>query len=163
MTLTTDSVFAESALAVLGAEHNDWSKRSQPRNHQGDSIGVRPKHSFRSFCCLSFSTVVRQLFRRWNERHSCRSLAAKRRLNSGPGWSEAKPRVTALSSSSVQGRPPRPCGAWGGQQDQPFPTAGPSPIREISESVTNLEKIYPLYFQHILPAQPRMPATAALS
>ena len=52
--------------------------------------------------------------------------AAKRRLNTSPGWSEAEPRVTPpISLSSAQGRSPRPCEAWGGRKKQPFPTAGP--------------------------------------
>ena len=40
----------------------------------------------------------------------------------------------------------------GGRQNQPFPTAVPSPIREISESVKNFKKNYSPCFQYILPA-----------
>ena len=47
-------------------------------------------------------------------------------VNNGPGWSETEPRVT--SPTVIFGARPvlRPCGAWGGKENQPFSTARPS-------------------------------------
>ena len=88
--------------------------------------------------------------------------AAKRRLNNGPGWSEAKPRVTSPYRHFRRKAGPPALRGLGWAKNQPLATAGPSQFAKSPNQSQDFKKNIPCVFNTSRPPGKNTPNSYAI-